>query len=191
MPDIQFLFRSGPSNAGPWFPGIKPAWRDAFVCRPVLLRPASRGSIRLRSADPADPVRIHQNFLSDERDLPVLRAGLKLLRDVAAQPALDRFRGREIGPGAAAQERRRSRFLHSRQPAPRRIIPAERAGWERDEDAVVDPSLATAWRRRPSGGRCFGHAGSGGRQHQRSGDHDRGKSGRYDPGQIGARAGAV
>src|ERR1700694_3743013 len=29
MPDIQFLFRSGPSNAGPWFPGIKSAWHDA------------------------------------------------------------------------------------------------------------------------------------------------------------------
>jgi 4-pyridoxate dehydrogenase len=30
-PDIQFLFRSGAANAGPWFPGIKSAWRDAFV----------------------------------------------------------------------------------------------------------------------------------------------------------------
>jgi choline dehydrogenase-like flavoprotein len=100
MPDIQLLFRSGPSNAGPWFPGFKSAWRDAFVCRPVLLRPASRGRILLRSADPTDRVRIQQNFLSDGRDLPVLRAGLKLLREVAAQPALDRFRGREIGPGA-------------------------------------------------------------------------------------------
>jgi choline dehydrogenase/4-pyridoxate dehydrogenase len=100
MPNIQFLFRSGPREAGPWFPGIRPAWRDAFVCRPVLLRPASRGQIRLRSANPADRVRIHQNFLSDERDLPVLRAGLKLMRDVASQRALDAFRGREIGPGA-------------------------------------------------------------------------------------------
>src|SRR5258707_12781256 len=92
MADIQFLFRSGPSNAGPWFPIVRPAWRDAFVCRPVLLRPASRGMIRLRSANPAEPVRIHQNFLSDKRDLPILRAGLRMLRDVAAQPALDRVR---------------------------------------------------------------------------------------------------
>jgi 4-pyridoxate dehydrogenase len=103
VPDVQLLLRSGPSNAGPWFPGIKPAWRDAFVCRPVLLRPASRGRVQLRSALPADRVRIRQNFLSDERDLPVLRTGLKLLREVAAQPALARFRGREIGPGAEAQ----------------------------------------------------------------------------------------
>jgi choline dehydrogenase/4-pyridoxate dehydrogenase len=103
MPDIQFLFRSGPSSAGPWFPGIRSAWKDAFVCRPILLRPASRGRIGLRSADPADPVRIHQNFLAHERDLPTLRAGLKLLREVAAQSPLDPFRGREIGPGVDAR----------------------------------------------------------------------------------------
>jgi choline dehydrogenase-like flavoprotein len=99
MPDIQFLFRSGPPNAGPWFPGIRPAWNDAFVCRPILLRPASRGRIGLRSADPDDPVCIHQNFLSGERDLPTLRAGLKLVREVAAQAPLGAFCGREIGPG--------------------------------------------------------------------------------------------
>jgi choline dehydrogenase-like flavoprotein len=100
MPDIQLLFRSGPSSAGPWFPGIRAAWSDAFVCRPILLRPHSRGQVLLRSADPADRVRIRQNFLSDPRDLPVLRAGLKLLREVAAQAPLDPFRGRETGPGA-------------------------------------------------------------------------------------------
>jgi len=103
MPDIQFLFRSGPSNAGPWFPGIRSAWQDAFICRPILLRPKSRGTIRLRSADPNDAPRIQQNFLSDERDLPVLRAGLRLLREVAAQPALKPFCGRGIGPGDAAK----------------------------------------------------------------------------------------
>ena len=42
---------------------------DGFGCRPVLLRPESRGSIRLRSADPFAPVRIHQNFLSTDKDL--------------------------------------------------------------------------------------------------------------------------
>jgi choline dehydrogenase-like flavoprotein len=53
----------------------------------------------LRSDNPTDHVRIEQNFLGDARDLPILRSGLRLLREVAAQPALNRFRGREIGPG--------------------------------------------------------------------------------------------
>ena len=140
MPNIQFLFRSGPSNAGPWFPIIRPAWRDAFVCRPILLRPASRGMIRLRSADPTERVRIHQNFLSDERDLPILRAGLKMLRDVAAQPALDRFRGREIGPGAGA---RSDSDLDSyiRDAGATAHHPCGTCRMGTDRDAVVDPSL--------------------------------------------------
>jgi 4-pyridoxate dehydrogenase len=100
IPDIQFLFRSGAPDAGPWFPNLKSPWRDSFVCRPVLLRPASRGRIILYSADPSARARIRQNFLNDERDLLVLRAGLKMLREVAAQPALARFRGSEISPGA-------------------------------------------------------------------------------------------
>jgi 4-pyridoxate dehydrogenase len=137
VPDVQFLFRCGPPDAGPWFPGIKPAWRDAFMCRPVLLRPASRGSIKLRSANPADPVRIHQNFLSDARDLPVLRAGLKMLREIAAQPPLDRFRGREIGPGEGVRSDTelddyiRTQAHH----------PCGTCTMGTDENAVVDPTL--------------------------------------------------
>jgi len=140
MPDIQFLLRSGPSNAGPWFPGIKPAWHDAFMCRPVLLRPASRGRIQLRSANPADPVRIQQNFLSDERDLPVLRAGLKLLREVAAQPPLDRFRGRETGPGASAQsDAELDDYIRNAGATAHHPCCTCRMGM--DNEAVVDPSL--------------------------------------------------
>jgi choline dehydrogenase-like flavoprotein len=140
MPDIQFLFRSGPSSAGPWFPSIKPAWQDAFVCRPILLRPASRGQIRLRSADPAVPVRIQQNFMSDERDLPVLRAGLKLLREVASRPALDRFRGREIGPGAELRsDAELDSYIRSTGATAHHPCGTCRMGI--DDDAVVDPSL--------------------------------------------------
>jgi choline dehydrogenase/4-pyridoxate dehydrogenase len=140
MPDIQFLLRSGPSNAGPWFPGIRPAWRDAFLCRPVLLRPASSGRVQLRSSNPADLVRIQQNFLSNERDLPVLRAGLKLLREVAGQPVLDRFRGREIGPGAAAQsDAELDDYIRKAGATAHHPCGTCRMGI--DKDAVVDGSL--------------------------------------------------
>ncbi|HUZ71454.1 MAG TPA: GMC family oxidoreductase N-terminal domain-containing protein [Stellaceae bacterium] len=103
IPDIQLLFRSGSRDAGPWFPGFRRPWQDAFVCRPILLRPASRGRIRLRSAKPEDRVRIWQNFLAEESDVKTLRAGLRLLREVAARSALDRFRGRELAPGPEVQ----------------------------------------------------------------------------------------
>ena len=99
LPDVQLIFRAAPPGARPWFPGWRAAWRDGFGCRPVLLRPESRGAIRLRSADPFAPVRILQNFLATDNDLRTLRAGFRLTREIAAAAPLDRFRGREVSPG--------------------------------------------------------------------------------------------
>ena len=140
IPDIQLLFRSGPREAGPWFPGIKQPWKDAFVCRPILLRPHSRGRITLRSANPEDRVRIQQNFLSDQRDLPILRQGLRMLRDVAAQPPLDPFRGREVGPGADLRGDDELEAYIKATPATAHH-PCGTCRMGTDPDAVVDPSL--------------------------------------------------
>jgi choline dehydrogenase-like flavoprotein len=103
QPDFQLIFRAAPPGARPWFPGWRAAWRDGFGCRPVLLRPESRGVIRLRSADPFAPVRIHQNFLATDKDLRTLRAAFRRTREVAAAAPLDRFRGREVSPGPAVR----------------------------------------------------------------------------------------
>ncbi len=139
-PDIQFLFRSGSSDAGPWFPGIRRAWSDAFICRPILLRPKSRGRIRLRSDDPHDRVCIAQNFLAEEQDLITLRAGLKLLREVAAQASLAPFRGREIGPGAGVgSDAELDRYIRATLATAHHPCGTCRMG--ADQDAVVDASL--------------------------------------------------
>jgi choline dehydrogenase-like flavoprotein len=99
VPDIQFLFRGAPTRAHPWFPGIRPAYEDSFGVRPVMLHPDSRGVVRLRSADPSDPVRILQNFLATDADVRTIRQGVKLARDVAGRHGLDALRGRETAPG--------------------------------------------------------------------------------------------
>ncbi len=105
QPDIQFLTRFVPPESQPWFPGFRKRPKDAFMCRPVVLHPTSRGDIRLRSADPRTPVAIHQNFLSTEEDWNTFRTGFDMVRDVAHQQALDPFRGREINPGADVKSR--------------------------------------------------------------------------------------
>ena len=99
VPDIQFLFRGAPMQAHPWFPWIAPAYEDSFGLRPVMLHPESRGVVRLRSADPAAPVRITQNFLATDGDVRTIREGVKLGRDVASRSGLEAFRGRETSPG--------------------------------------------------------------------------------------------
>jgi choline dehydrogenase-like flavoprotein len=59
---------------------------------------ASRGVVRLGSADPGAPVRIVQNFLATENDVRTICDGVKLGRDIASRKELDRFRGRETAP---------------------------------------------------------------------------------------------
>jgi len=67
----------------------------------ILTRPESRGELRLRSADPMDKPILDANYLADERDLEALRRGVRIAREILAQPAYERYRDREYLPGSA------------------------------------------------------------------------------------------
>ena len=58
--------------------------------RPVMLHPESRGELRLRSTDPAAPIRIIQNFLATDGDVRTIREGLRNAPR-AAEAQLDRL----------------------------------------------------------------------------------------------------
>jgi choline dehydrogenase-like flavoprotein len=98
-PDIEFMFRGAPPAAALWFPGWKRPYADGFGIRPALLHPDSRGEVLLRSSNPRDPVRIVTHYFSAPNDLPTLRQGFKIAREVAAQAPLAPFRGEETSPG--------------------------------------------------------------------------------------------
>jgi choline dehydrogenase len=66
-------------------------------------KPASRGRIRIRSADPADTPSIRFNYLQAEQDVADWRAVIRLTREIIAQPAFDAYRGDEIQPGRDIQ----------------------------------------------------------------------------------------
>jgi choline dehydrogenase-like flavoprotein len=59
--------------------------------------------VRLRSADPRDPVRLTFNFLTARSDIELLRRGFRLGRELARQAPLDDFRAGEVLPGDAVQ----------------------------------------------------------------------------------------
>ena len=99
VPDIEFMFRGLPTDARMWFPGIKAPYLDGYGIRPALLHPDSRGEVLLGSSDPFDTPRIHYNFFSAPGDLPKLREGFKLAREISAGAALDPYRGVEKSPG--------------------------------------------------------------------------------------------
>ena len=101
VPDIEFMFRGAAVDVRLWFPLVMPPRPDGFAIRPTLLHPDSRGEILLRSADPREPMRIAYNFFTAPGDLPKLREGFRLAREIAYQKPLDPFRGAETAPGAA------------------------------------------------------------------------------------------
>ncbi|MDR3465590.1 MAG: choline dehydrogenase [Xanthobacteraceae bacterium] len=72
----------------------------ASVCQ---LRPESRGTVTIRSADPRDPPEIRVNYLATETDRATNVAGLKILRKILAAPALRPFVVDELDPGKAVQ----------------------------------------------------------------------------------------
>ena len=74
-----------------------------FTLRVGPIVPESRGWIGLRSADPAAPALIQPNYLQDEADRRTTVAGIRMVRDVIAQPAFDAYRGRELAPGGDLQ----------------------------------------------------------------------------------------
>ena len=109
--EVGGYVRSGPELAQPdfaiWFipllvhsDGSRLSYPHGYQATVVLLRPKSRGYIRLRSKDPRDPPEMRFNYLSEPDDLAQLRRGLRIVRELFARPAFDPFRGEEIAPGA-------------------------------------------------------------------------------------------
>ncbi len=71
----------------------------AFTASVCNLQPASRGSVRLRSADPADKPVIQPNYLSAAEDRRVAADSIRIARAIVAQPALKPFHPVETLPG--------------------------------------------------------------------------------------------
>src|SRR5690606_3465150 len=67
--------------------------------RPTLLQPKSRGTVRLRSADPLASPRIQFNFFSEPQDMADLLEISRRAFDLAARKEIDEFRGAPCGPG--------------------------------------------------------------------------------------------
>jgi choline dehydrogenase len=95
-PDIQFHFL--PMAVA--YDGSTLAREHGFQAHVGPMLSKSRGWVRLKSPDPAEPPRIQFNYMSHPEDWIEMRACVRLTREIFAQPAFDLYRGREIHPGA-------------------------------------------------------------------------------------------
>lgn len=75
----------------------------AFTASVCNLRPASRGHVRIQSADARTYPKITLNYLSAEADRRVAVDAIQLTRQIVGQPALARYRPQEFLPGPAFQ----------------------------------------------------------------------------------------
>ena len=74
-----------------------------FLSSVCHLRPQSRGTVRIKSADPAQAPAIQPNYLSAQHDRDVIVAGMKLQRKIMGQPAITRYIDEELNPGPQCQ----------------------------------------------------------------------------------------
>ncbi len=98
-PDIQFHFLPMAVS----YDGSSLAREHGFQAHVGPMRSKSRGWVRLASANPLDHPKIFFNYMSHPDDWAEMRACVRLTREIFAQPAFDRYRGREIQPGADVQ----------------------------------------------------------------------------------------
>lgn len=98
-PDVKANVYPTRIDGRAWFPGIRRGAGHAMTVFNVLLRPESKGSVTLRSADPAAAPVIRLNLFEQEDDLATLRRAVRHTRDFAATQALAPYIGRELTPG--------------------------------------------------------------------------------------------
>jgi choline dehydrogenase len=72
---------------------------NAFTASVCNLNPTSRGSVRVRAADPALPPRIAPDYLATDEDRVVAAESLRMTRRVVDQAALAKYKPRELKPG--------------------------------------------------------------------------------------------
>lgn len=136
IPDLQLHFVIGKLVDH----GRKTVFGHGYSCHVCLLRPRSRGSVTLHSADPLAPPRIDPNFLGDADDVRRLVRGFQVMRRILQQPALASVGGRELATSANARsEQEIEAFVRSHADTIYHPVGTCRMG--NDAMAVVDAQL--------------------------------------------------
>jgi choline dehydrogenase len=135
-PDIQYHFL--PMAVA--YDGSTLAQEHGFQAHVGPMRSKSRGWVRLASADPFEKPRIQFNYLSEPDDWTEMRACVRLTREIFAQRAFDRYRGREIQPGADVQtDEQIDAFIRAKVESAYHPSCSCKMGRPADPMAVVDP----------------------------------------------------
>ncbi|WP_024589141.1 choline dehydrogenase [Aliihoeflea sp. 2WW] len=135
-PDIQYHFLPVAIR----YDGKAAAKSHGFQAHVGPMRSKSRGSVTLRSSDPADKPVIRFNYMSHPDDWTDFRHCIRLTREIFGQAAFDEFRGREISPGAdVSSDEALDAFIRDHAESAYHPCGTCRMGRADDPHAVVDP----------------------------------------------------
>jgi choline dehydrogenase-like flavoprotein len=135
IPDIQLHFVVGMVDDH----SRKKRLGHGFSCHVCLLRPKSRGSVRLKGKDPAAPPVIDPKFYDDRDDLDTMVKGFKITRRIMEAPALKQHRVRDFYTEHLRGDDEIKTELRNRSDTIYHPVGTCRMG--SDRDAVVDPQL--------------------------------------------------
>lgn len=134
-PDVQWHFVPGMLEDH----GRTRVKGHGFSLHACVLRPESRGTVRLASARAEDAPRIDPNFLSDERDMAVLRAGVRLSHRIVSAPAMAEYEPRDRYPIDIQDDAQLDELIRNRADTVYHPVGTCRMG--ADAQSVVDPTL--------------------------------------------------
>ncbi|MEV0850197.1 GMC family oxidoreductase N-terminal domain-containing protein [Streptomyces sp. NPDC049954] len=133
-PDLQIIFVDIP------FPNPVAPVTNGFTIGISPLRPASRGTLRITSADPDAPPLIDPRYFAEEQDVRAVFAGITTARRIACSPALADWGVEEVSPGPDAVDER-SIGDYARRYFGSYCHPVGTCALGEDEMSVVDSAL--------------------------------------------------
>ncbi len=179
-PDMQFHV----AGSGFYDNGFKEPLERLLTVGPTLVEVASRGSLRLRGADPRWKAVIDPAYFAERVDLEAMKAGCRTAIETVRTGPVARFVG--------------TPYLHESDTLDDLALEKHIAEWSQTlyhpvgtcamgsgEGSVVDPELRVRGVGRPAGRGRLGDAAGGPRQHQRRQHHDRREGRRHHPGPAG------
>jgi choline dehydrogenase len=136
-PDIQYHFLPIAVR----YDGKAAVAGHGFQAHVGPMRSASRGTVRLRSADPAAAPVIRFNYMAEPSDWVEFRACIRLTREIFAQPAMAEHVKAEIQPGPGAKtDAEIDAFIRAHAESAYHPCGTARMGRPDDPMAVVDPA---------------------------------------------------
>jgi choline dehydrogenase-like flavoprotein len=110
-----------------------------FSCHACVLRPESRGTVKLQSLDPAAPPLIDPDFLGDPRDVETLKRGVRAMYRILETAPLSDYKGKDRYPIDLNDDDALERLIRARADTVYHPVGTARMG--SDAGAVCDPRL--------------------------------------------------